>query len=141
VVVESIEEARGRAFASEIAIAADLPSRAEAIADAAALKRTLTNVLSNALAFTPARGAIRVTLREERHQLVIAVADSGYGFSPAEARDAGKPFARFDRPGAPAGSGLGLAVATTLARRMGGSLRVTGSPGDGASVELRLKRA
>lgn len=141
VVAESIEEVKGRAFAQRIAIVAQMPEHVDIIADRAALKRSLSNLLCNALQFTPPGGTVRVRLRDERNQLVIAVEDSGYGFSPGETPQAGKAFARFDRPGSETGTGLGLAVATTLARRMGGSLRIASRQGEGSTVELRLKRA
>jgi signal transduction histidine kinase len=63
------------------------------------------------------------------------------GFTPEEQDEAGKPFTRFDRPGAVTGVGMGLAVAMALARQMGGALRIAGAPGQGTIAELRLPKA
>jgi len=137
----AVEDVSGRAFSRRIHLVAEIPERAMAIADARALKRALGNLLDNALRYTPENGSIRVLVGIETNTTSIAVRDNGFGFSPTEIVKAGAPFTRFDRSGAVTGSGLGLAIAGALVRRMGGSLRISGQSGTGATVEIRLKRA
>jgi len=138
---EAIDELAGRAFSRRIKLRVALPDYALATADALGVKRVLTNLLCNALQFTPETGTVRVQLRKEEGAVVVSVRDSGLGFAPEEKERAGQAFARFDRPGATTGIGLGLAIAMVLARRMGGAVRLGGAEGEGSFAELRLPRA
>ena len=78
---------------------------------------------------------------EDEGAIVARVIDNGHGFARAELAKAGVPFRRFDRPGAVTGAGMGLAIAMSLARRMGGAVRLDGTPGGGSVAELRLAKA
>lgn len=138
---DTVGELAGRAFSRRIKLRVALPQSALATADALGVKRVLTNLLSNALQYTPEQGSVRVQLRHEENAVVIGIRDSGFGFDAKERARVGQAFARFDRPGAVTGIGLGLAIATVLARRMGGSVRLGGEEGDGGFAELRLPRA
>jgi signal transduction histidine kinase len=135
-----IDENAVKARAAKIKLTVSIPGEAIAFADGAAVKRILSNIVVNALQYTPADGAMRVQLRSEQRTVVIAVRDSGLGFSLDESAKAGEAFTRFDRPGATTGTGLGLATAMMLARRMGGVVRISGSPGDGTLAELHLPK-
>ncbi|HEX7726540.1 MAG TPA: ATP-binding protein, partial [Rhizomicrobium sp.] len=118
-----------------------LPDNAVALADAHAVKRILSNLLTNALQYTQDSGAIRVQLRNEREAVVVSVRDNGLGFSPVEMDKAGNAFQRFDRAGATTGNGLGLAICNALAQRMRGSVFIRSSQGEGTIAELRLPKA
>jgi signal transduction histidine kinase len=130
----------GQAFARRIRIALSVPNSAHAMGDASALKRSLANVLANAVQYTREGGLVRLQLRYENGDLLISVQDSGLGFSAVERERAGRPFVRFERAGMQTGTGLGLAIAGSLVRRMGGELRISGKPGEGSLVEIRLRR-
>jgi signal transduction histidine kinase len=135
-----IDENAVKARAAKIKLTVSLPGEAFAFADGAGVKRILSNIVANALQYTPAGGTVRVQLRAEQRTVVIAVRDSGLGFSLEESAKAGEAFTRFDRPGATTGTGLGLATSMMLARRMGGVVRISGSPGDGTLAELHLPK-
>jgi signal transduction histidine kinase len=115
-----------------------LPENMRARADAAAVKRIFASILTNAVQYTPDGGEVRVAVKRDKDCVVAIVKDTGLGFSEDEKARAGEAFRRFERPGHATGLGLGLAIATTLARRMGGSLRLAGAQGQGTTVELRL---
>jgi signal transduction histidine kinase len=136
----SVAEVAGRAFARRIRLIVALPDRSLACGDAMAVRRILANLLNNATQYTPPGGSIRVQLRTEEGAVIVSVRDTGLGFSKEESERTGDAFARFDRPGAVTGTGLGLAVATALARRMGGSLRLGKAQGEGTLAELRLAK-
>ena len=110
-------------------------------ADPLGVKRILTNLIANALAFTPEGGRVRVEIAMEEGAATVSVLDNGPGFQPHEAAGAGNAFRRFDRERARTGTGLGLAIAMALARRMGGALRLASAPNQGTRTELRLPRA
>ena len=99
----------------------------------------LTNLVDNALKYTPAGGRVTVHAVREGSVALLHIADTGPGISP-ESR--ARVFERFYRAsGDPDGSGLGLAIVKEIALRQGGA--VTIAPGDGGvgltvTVEMRL---
>ena len=112
-----------------------------AMADPRALKRALGNLLDNALRYTPDGGNVRLEVRIAAEFAIVALRDDGLGFSAMEIARAGTPFTRFDRAGTVTGNGLGIAIASALVRRMGGRLRISGKPAEGAEIEIRLRRS
>jgi len=139
-VAASIDEQQGRAFSRRISLSLASGEAGQVRADPRALRRILSNLLNNALAYTPEGGIVRADVRFEEGAGIVTLSDSGAGFSPREASGLGKPFARFDRTGSVTGAGLGLAIAIELARRMGGAMRLAAESGRGATMELRLPR-
>jgi signal transduction histidine kinase len=112
--------------------------------DADGLARILQNLLDNAEKYT--RGAtdrrVRLAARAIDDQVEIAVVDHGPGVPRAAARALFRPFARAGGAPAgdkPAGLGLGLAMARTLARAMGGELSYRPTPGGGATFVVLLQ--
>jgi two-component system OmpR family sensor kinase len=109
--------------------------------DADALRRLLGNLLDNAVRYTPAGGRIDVEVRREdgnpAHALVTVV-DTGPGIPPVERE---RVFDRFHRvPGtAGTGSGLGLALARSIATRHDGEVLLQDGPeGRGLRAVVRL---
>jgi signal transduction histidine kinase len=133
-----IEERAAVARARGLKLVLSLPDSAPARTDAEGLSRILGHLLDNAFSYTPKGGVVRLELRTDAREVVIAVRDTGIGFLPGEKARAGEPFLRFPRPGSPGGMGLGLAIATGLARRMGAPLSLLSIPGQGTLAELRL---
>ncbi len=116
--------------------------RALVSGDAARLERVLHNLLDNAVSFSPEGGTITVQVQRDGEQVRVAVMDEGPGIPP-EARE--KVFGRFHsvRPdGEDFGShsGLGLAIARTIAEAHEGSLAATDRPDGkpGACLQLML---
>ena len=133
------EENVGRAFSRRIALDV-LPSPSLTVrADPQAVRRILVSLLSNALAYTPEGGRVRVSAGASDNACVVVVQDNGAGFQPDEASRAGNAFRRFDREGAKTGTGLGLAIATSLAVRMGGALKLSSAPNEGTRAELWIR--
>ena len=94
-------------------------------ADAARIEQIVTNLLSNSLKFTPRGGAIRVTVRRERDEAVLRVADDGAGISAELLPVVFDLFVQGDR-GLDRRSG-GLGVGLTLVRRASSSSTAVGS--------------
>lgn len=107
--------------------------------DDAAVRRIVTNLVGNALRFTPAGGRVHVALVRADAHLEISVADTGVGLAP-EVR--AQPFRRFSAISRPVngarGSGLGLAISQALAQSMGGTITVDPADGPGTVFRLRL---
>jgi len=101
--------------------------------------RILSNLLGNAVRYTPPASPIEVSVHRDGAALVFVVADRGPGIPMAEQDRIFEPFYR--PPGAPAdggGAGLGLSIARRLAELQGGTLAYAARPGGGSSFELRL---
>lgn len=102
------------------------------IADIRSLKQILLNLLSNAIKFTPPQG--RVGLSAERRPggaFCLLVTDTGQGMTNAEIAQIGNGLGR-----TATGSGMGLAIATRLARRNGAILNLTATPSKGLVAQL-----
>ncbi|WP_133365947.1 sensor histidine kinase [Qipengyuania sediminis] len=103
------------------------------------LKRALRNLISNALRYG---GNARVTVLEERGEVVLRVDDDGPGI-PADRIDAmTEPFVRGEasRSRATGGTGLGLTLARAIAEERGGRLVLANRPEGGLRAELRFPR-
>jgi len=137
----AVEEHKGRAFSRRIELSLGFAEPGAARGDADAVKRILGNLIANALTYTAPGGRVRLDVHGEDATMVLTVRDSGAGFSQGEQNRAGRPFQRFDRPGAVTGAGLGLAIAMELARRMGGAMLLSSPPAGGSLMELRLLKA
>jgi signal transduction histidine kinase len=109
----------------------DLPREAIALAiDAGEVRRLFAALLDNAVKYTPAGGVVTVRLARippDRDRVAVDIVDSGAGLDPAEAPRIFERFFRGDaaRRAAPDGSGLGLAVARSIAERHGGTIALT----------------
>jgi two-component system, OmpR family, sensor histidine kinase MprB len=105
--------------------------------DSALVERALTNLLDNAVKWSPPGGTITVRL----DQGTLSVADEGPGI-PQDDQD--RVFERFYRAptarGLP-GSGLGLAIVAQTAQQLGGSVQASSAPAGGALLTLRLPGA
>jgi len=102
----------------------------------ARLTELLTNLILNALDAMPDGGTLTVATRKERDQdVTITVTDTGIGMSEQVRKRVFEPF--FSTKGE-AGSGLGLSMAYSIARRHDGDLTVESEPGRGATFTLRL---
>lgn len=110
-----------------------------AIADPARARQVLAALIGNAVKFT-VRGRVEVRLSLTADgRIAAAVADTGPGLSDPELASALRPFERVARTSAGAsGAGLGLPLATQLARLMGGDLRAESAPGVGSCFTFEL---
>ena len=107
------------------------------------LDRAITNLVTNALKYTPAEGAVTLTLRKEQLRAVLIVSDTGIGI-PEEALP--HLFEEFYRaPNAKAqvkqGTGLGLVITKDIVTRYGGTISVRSAPGQGTTFTVILPLA
>jgi len=102
------------------------------ITDSGAVLQILTNVLLNAIAFTPAGRRVTLELREEDAQVVFSVRDEGPGIAPERASSVFNGPVSTRRGGA----GLGLRHSHALAAAHSGRLDIVGGTGAGACFEL-----
>lgn len=106
--------------------------------------QVLTNLLGNALQYTPAGGQVRVRARRENGGVAIAVTDTGIGIPVEHLPHVFDRFYRVDRSRARAsgGSGIGLTIARHLVEAHGGSIRAeSAGPGRGSTFTVVLPGA
>ena len=136
--------------AREISLVSSLPGDDGAAAvyvaaDREKLIQILTNLLGNAVKFTPPHGEveIRIAQEERANEVMIIVRDSGVGIPADKLELIFEPFVQLERSlTTPAeGAGLGLAISRDLARGMGGDLRAESAGGQGATLILTLPGA
>ena len=111
------------------------------LADPHWLHQVITNLLTNALKFTPAGGHVTISAGPSRADAILRVTDTGTGI-PAD--DLPRIFDRFwrgQRADQVSGSGIGLAVAAELAQAHGGRLTARSEPGHGTEMTLTLPSA
>lgn len=101
------------------------------------LEQVLTNLVTNAIKFTPNGGRIDVVVRIENAQAVLAVHDRGIGIPADEIGDLFMPFRRH-RPDVAAGAGIGLSVVRRIVTAHAGTIDVESTPGKGTTFRVRL---
>jgi signal transduction histidine kinase len=108
--------------------------------DARLLETIATNLLSNAIRYTPAGGHVQIRLRKHRKELALAVRDSGVGISPEHQQRIFERLYRVDhtRDRATGGLGLGLAIASRAAHSLAGRIELDSTPGRGSEFRLIL---
>jgi signal transduction histidine kinase len=114
---------------------------ASANIDEARVSLLLKNLVGNALRYSPASsGPVELAIEVQGRELLLRVRDHGPGISPEQAEHIGEPFYRGDpsRTRDTGGTGLGLYLATLVARAHGGSLELVDTGEPGASFEARL---
>jgi signal transduction histidine kinase len=100
------------------------------LADRDRAVQVLSNLLTNALRYTPAPGRVELSVRQVDGAVAFSVADTGVGVAADQLERIFERFYRVDKSRALGGSGIGLTIARALAEAMGGRLTAA-SPGVG----------
>ena len=126
----------------EVAAPPDLPPIR---ADNDCFEHAVTNLLSNALKFTPVGGRITLSARLDADCVEVSVADTGQGISPEDLPNLFQRFRQFDVAKQHAakikGTGLGLFIVKSGVEGMGGTVSVESQVGKGTRFTLRMPRA
>ena len=136
---------------SSISLDVVAPDAIEGWCDAMQIKQVVTNLLVNALKFTPAGGRVRIEARralpqveggvlgpDARAQVEILVDDSGPGIPDGDRERIFERGVRLARDAEVAGSGIGLSVVREIVSRHGGRVRASNNPEGGASFVISL---
>jgi two-component system sensor histidine kinase BaeS len=109
------------------------------VTDGDRVLQIVSNLLTNAIQWTPEGGTVSLTLTTSANEVVVAVADTGPGIPADEQERIFRPFWS-GHGGHGGGTGLGLTIASELAAALGGRLTVESKPGQGARFVLTLPR-
>jgi two-component system heavy metal sensor histidine kinase CusS len=114
----------------------------ELMADPLLLRRALSNLLSNALRYTPRGGSVLLRAERTRDLVAISVSDNGAGIAPEHLPFLFDRFYRADASRSSTDStGLGLAVVRSIVELHGGSATVTSVMGQGSTFTLMFPQA
>jgi signal transduction histidine kinase len=123
----------------EIALA--LPQQPISIMiDAVKTERVINNLINNAIKFSPVNSHISLSLKIQRKDITIIVADNGIGMSPEELEHVFDQSSSVKRSGTAgeASFGLGLSICKQIIEDQGGSIWAESSPGKGSRFYVRL---
>ena len=113
--------------------------RIEVMGHQAMLGNAWSNIISNAIKYTPAPGTVRITANRAGDWAIISIDDTGCGMTQEQATRA---FERFYRAPSNAsqieGHGLGLAITKAVIEKHGGSIELKSEPNRGTAVITRL---
>jgi signal transduction histidine kinase len=125
----------------EVNVSADVPGELPRVrGDRDRLQQVLTNLLDNAVKFSPAGENVLVSAYRQDSRVRIDVADRGPGVPADQQRLIFEKFGRGNIAGSPGipGTGLGLFIARSIAEAHGGTLEISSARGQGATFTLSL---
>jgi len=140
-VTEAMNDFLPMAAARSIELHREGPREVAGCVDRLGFVRVVSNLISNAIKFTPKGGQVSVILSsgsgEEVH---VQVRDTGSGMEPSEVQKLFGRFSRLDRHQGVAGTGLGLFVVRSIVTAHGGRVEVQSKVGSGTTFDLSFPR-
>jgi signal transduction histidine kinase len=102
-----------------------------------------TNLVDNAVKYTPPGGRVEVVGGSEGSEITIRISDTGIGIPEGKTQRIFERFYRVDkaRSKATGGTGLGLSIVRHVAENHGGRVTVQSTPGEGSTFTVTLPRA
>jgi two-component system heavy metal sensor histidine kinase CusS len=110
-------------------------------ADPTLFRHAISNLLSNALQYTPQGGVVCLLVKKaDNHSIEVSVSDTGIGISQEHLPKVFDRFYRADpaRSQYPQGTGLGLSIVKSIMELHGGSVHITTTPSKGTTITLRF---
>ena len=134
-VAQSCERLQAQANRADVALLVEVPETLPPVQiDVTRMQQVLTNLIHNAIKFTPVGGTIRVSAcADSPEQVTIAVADTGVGIAYDDLTRIFERFYKADRARAGGGTGLGLAIAKHIVQAHGGRIWAESLPGKGST--------
>jgi signal transduction histidine kinase len=144
-VSDLVEELATLAIAARVTLSLNVceATTLEVLGDLDQLYRLVSNLIINAIQYTPASGTVKVILERSDRHAIIRVCDTGIGITPSQQKRIFDRFYRVnnDRSRHTGGSGLGLALAKAIALTHHGSLTVQSELGKGSNFTVQLPLA
>jgi heavy metal sensor kinase len=139
IVAECVRAISVVAATSDIRLTTELESGVCVSADAGLLRRLVTNLLDNAVQYTPPGGSVAVIVNHDAASATITVSDTGPGIPLPDRERVFERFVRLDPArSATSGAGLGLSIARWIAEQHGGTLTLEENADGGSLFIVRL---
>jgi len=117
----------------------DAPEPIHGVWDPVRLDQVLTNLISNALKYSPDGGEVRLSVRRRGDEVELAVSDEGIGIPAGEQAQLFQPFSRTMRARLEmGGTGLGLFISRQIVEQHGGTITLESTEGVGSTFTVRL---
>ena len=121
-----------------VSLAPDLPM---VLADPERVQQVITNLVHNAIKFTPEKGSITITAETATREVIVEVSDTGVGIAPKDLPRVFERFFKADRARSAGGTGLGLAIARHIVQAHGGRIWAKSIEGEGSTFFFSLPTA
>jgi signal transduction histidine kinase len=102
------------------------------------LQEALSNLISNAIRYTPEGGHITISSKRSGAKFSVSVQDTGPGIDPAEFENLFIPFIRLSSAGNERGTGIGLSLVKLVVEQHGGQVSVQSALGEGSVFQINL---
>jgi heavy metal sensor kinase len=123
-----------------LTLTAEVPVRCLISGDTSKLQRALTNLLDNAIKYTPSGGIVTVSAGDGEKEVIISIHDTGIGIAAHDIPRIFDRFYRADKSRSETGAGLGLSLVLAIVQAHGGDIRVSSPPGAGSTFSVILPR-
>lgn len=123
-----------------VEFAVEIEERTTIEADAGLLELVWTNLLSNALKFTPSGGTVTLSQTSDEEEVTVSVADTGCGMDEETRKKIFDKFYQGDTSHSTEGNGLGLALVKRILQLTDGSISVKSHIGEGTTFTVRLPK-
>lgn len=137
---ELVEFLEPSATAKGVSLKQDIGVYVSVFGDRRQLTRLFSNLLENALQYTPTAGKVVLSLARQHRHCVVSVQDTGIGIPEHQLSQIFNRFWRADqaRSQREGGTGLGLSIAVAIATQHGGQITVSSEVGQGSCFRVRL---
>lgn len=128
------------AHKKQIELQSHLITEIKVLGDRLQLTRLFSNLLQNALQYTPEKGIVSIYLNKYNRTAIVSIRDTGIGIAPEQLQHIFDRFWRADRARSrrEGGTGLGLAIAQAIAQRHGGKIVVTSKVDVGSCFQVKI---
>jgi two-component system phosphate regulon sensor histidine kinase PhoR len=139
VIAPPVERLRPQAERGGLSLAVDLPAELpRVLGDTERARQVVTNLVHNAIKFTPPGGHVHVSAARSANEVIISVHDTGVGIPEGLLPRIFERFFKADRARASVGTGLGLAIAKHIVQAHGGRIWAESVEGRGSTFRFSL---
>ncbi len=141
IIGDVVKTFRPQAVTKQIVLMADhVEDMPRVFVDPTLLRQALTNLVDNAIRFTPTGGRVSITANQEEGTLFIRVEDTGVGISPTDQARLFEKFYQIQNKGelGQVGSGLGLAIVKSIVEQHGGRVKLESQLGTGSHFTIEI---